>query len=84
MKCICGAQFRNNSDFFRHFSSSIHKNWTKFENTYLNCSICYNISKNTRFICCLKCRNKICNTCYYKLYNSHMQVRCPYCRNSRF
>lgn len=85
MRCICGAQFRDDLNLFRHFTSPIHKNWMNFEKTYMGCSICYNIRKHTRFIKCKICRNEICDTCYNNLYIYHTGVvRCPYCRNTTF
>ena len=84
MKCICGAQFRKELDFFRHFSSNIHKDWMNLEKTYHDCTICYNLSKTCQFVACPKCRNKICNACYTNLWNTQPLVKCPYCRYSQF
>ncbi len=82
MKCICGAMCKNKSEYDTHFISPIH---TKFMdiNKYIKCHICQNHTTLGSFITCSTCKNKICNHCYGKIFNTR-SVRCPFCRNREF
>ena len=79
MKCLCGASFRKNIDFERHYTSTIHKNSMNTQIMYPKCDICYNHVNNSQFIRCNQCRNCICKMCYSKILLCGNN-KCPFCR----
>lgn len=84
MKCICGAQFKSPFEFFKHYTSPIHRDYMNLSKVYNDCGICYGLNKISRFVDCLTCKNKICLNCYTNIVNNNRVTKCPYCRDSRF